>query len=68
MDSKITIITPTTGKNGLNRLIESLKKQTIPYTHILLWDDKREDAFLYPDEALATRSPYDLNCNNGNIT
>jgi hypothetical protein len=69
MDAKITIISPTTGKNGLNKLIESLKRQTVPYTHILLWDDKREDAFLYPDEVcLSTKNPYDLNCNNGNIT
>lgn len=45
----ITIITPTTGKRSLFKLIESLKKQSVPYRHLLLWDNKREDEFLYPD-------------------
>jgi len=38
----VTIITPTTGKKSLNRLIDSLKEQTVDFVHILLWDDKRE--------------------------
>jgi glycosyltransferase involved in cell wall biosynthesis len=62
MNVPITIITPTTGKKSLFKTIASLEKQTLRYEHILLWDDKRDDDFLYPDpETLKARSPYDLN-------
>lgn len=57
----ITIITPTTGKDGLFKLSKSLKSQSVPYIHMLLWDDKREDKFLYPDpNTLKTMDPNDM--------
>lgn len=64
----ISIISPTTGKDSLFKLIDSLEKQGISYVHILLWDDKREDRFLYPDAStLKTLNPMDLNkeCEDG---
>jgi len=61
----ITIITPTTGKSTLYDLIESMDGQDVPYVHILLWDDKREDSFLYPNSiTLKVKSPYDLDSSN----
>jgi len=42
MDRKITIITPTTGKSSLFKLIDSIKLQEVNYTHLILWDDKRD--------------------------
>lgn len=62
MDNKlVTIITPTTGKNTLFRAIESLKNQEVSYEHILLWDDKRGDGFLYPDpETMRVKEPHSL--------
>ena len=57
----ITVITPTTGKDGLFKLIDSMNKQSVPYEHILLWDDKRDDKFLYPDpKTFETLSPYNV--------
>ena len=40
----ITIITPTTGKASLLKLIESIDRQTAPGQtfHLLLWDDYRD--------------------------
>jgi hypothetical protein len=40
----ITVLTPTTGKTSLNKLIESIDTQTTTSNifHILLWDNKRE--------------------------
>ncbi len=50
----VTIITPTTGKPGLRKLIESLRRQKVDYTHILLWDQVRNAAaakpFSYEDD------------------
>lgn len=58
-DNKISIITPTTGKDGLFKLIESIEIQNVPYEHILLWDNKREGKFFYPDpQTLETLSPH----------
>ena len=62
---KISIITPTTGEDSLFRLITSLDRQSIPFEHILLWDDKRLDSYLYPNPTtLKTNNPYDLNSDN----
>ena len=47
-EAKISIITPTTGKDSLSKLIDSLERQTIPWVHIVLWDDKREGDYLFP--------------------
>jgi len=41
----VTVITPTTGKDSLFKLIKSLGNQNIPYVHLLLWDNKREGRF-----------------------
>ena len=61
----ISIITPTTGKDSLFRLIESLNRQSVPFEHILLWDDKRDDDFLYPTSyTLEDKDPNDLNSHN----
>jgi len=60
----VSIITPTTGKKSLYRLIDSIRKQNVPYEHILLWDDKREGDFLYPDHDLKTKNPYDMEDQN----
>jgi hypothetical protein len=39
----ITVITPTTGKESLGRLIESIDSQSKGRVfHLLLWDDKRD--------------------------
>ena len=60
----VTIISPTTGKKTLFRLIESIEKQNVPYIHILLWDDKREDSFLFPNTDMKIQQPEDLTtCN-----
>lgn len=41
----ITIITPTTGKDSLFNLIESVTKQGVPICHIILWDDIKQGRF-----------------------
>lgn len=41
----VSIITPTTGKDSLFNLIESITKQGLSVIHIVLWDDKREGCF-----------------------
>jgi hypothetical protein len=68
-ETKITIISPTTGKKSLYKLIESLDAQNVNFNHIILWDDKRDDDFLYPNPTtLKVRDPYELNSSvNGNI-
>lgn len=61
-NTSISIITPTTGKNGLKKLIQSINSQGVTFEHIILWDDKREDEFLYPDaQTIKTKDPYSLN-------
>lgn len=42
---EVTIITPTTGKDTLFRLIETITRQNLQVVHMLLWDDVREDRF-----------------------
>lgn len=39
----ITVITPTTGKPGLEKLMGSLREQSIKYMHLLLWDEVRHE-------------------------
>jgi len=48
----VTVVTPTTGSPSLCRLVESMNQQTVPWVHILLWDDKKWDsiAAVYPIE------------------
>lgn len=43
----ITVITPTTGKDSLFNLMQSIlmQRNSVPVTHVLLWDDKREGKF-----------------------
>ena len=64
----LTIITPTTGKDSLLHAIESIKNQTssMPIMHLMLWDNKREDGFLYPSkEDNVAMDPCDLECEVG---
>jgi len=62
-DIPITIITPTTGKSSLNRLFESLEAQSVGWVHILLWDEKREGEFLFPNaDTYLVKYPKDLEC------
>lgn len=60
MDTAITIITPTTGKDSLFNLIESVKAQEMPVEHILLWDDKREGIYDGTANLAQTQNPKDL--------
>ena len=66
---EITILTPTIGSNSLFKLIDSLdNNQSVPFVHILLWDDKRVDKFLYPNpETLTVLSPDSLNSSSPNL-
>jgi hypothetical protein len=41
----VTVITPTTGKDSLFNLVESVTKQGVPLCHILLWDDIKQGRF-----------------------
>ena len=62
--AKISIITPTTGKSGLWKLLESVENQTVPFAHILLWDWKREGDFLYPNnQTMKAMIPKDTDLN-----
>src|SRR5262245_16205222 len=47
----VTIITPTTGKPSLDRLIESIEQQTVSGAtfHLLLWDNVRDPAACTPE-------------------
>lgn len=47
---ELTVITPTTGKESLLKLIDSIEKQTIAdkIFHILLWDEFRSENALNP--------------------
>jgi hypothetical protein len=49
--TKLTVITPTTGRPSLDALIESMDRQTIgnPPFHILLWDNVRDAAARAPE-------------------
>jgi hypothetical protein len=51
MDPIITVITPTTGKPGLDTLISSIEKQTLPGRtfHYLLWDNNRDPVTRTPE-------------------
>jgi hypothetical protein len=55
--AQVTIITPTTGRRSLARLLLSISAQEggVPVQHLLLWDDKR-DPGAPPAEAFATAS------------
>lgn len=58
-----TVITPTTGKESLFFLINSLKQQNMPISHILLWDNQREGRFANFDPVtLSTQTPTELDC------
>lgn len=56
MDPIITVITPTTGKPGLDMLISSIEKQTLPGRtfHYLLWDNNRDPAARSPESYNST--------------
>lgn len=46
----LTVITPTTGKESLGKLIETIEKQSInkDVYHVLLWDDYRSHMSILP--------------------
>lgn len=48
---KLTVITPTTGKPGLNKLINSIDSQNFnnDIYHLLLWDDFRDELAESPE-------------------
>lgn len=56
----VTVITPTVGAESLSKLIKSLQRQSVPYRHLLLWDDKRIGRFLYPNKDGVVLKPQDL--------
>jgi hypothetical protein len=59
MDNILTVITPTTGKKSLDNLIDSIESQDFSVVHMLLWDNKREEDYLYPDtNTLKAKDPY----------
>jgi len=58
----VSVVTPTTGKDSLFNLIESMSKQGVPINHILLWDNKREGRFSPTSEG--KMSPEELNKEN----
>jgi hypothetical protein len=66
----ITVITPTTGKDSLINAINSLKNQqsAIPIRHVLLWDNKREGDFLFPNAEGTWKDPLELQCQEINYT
>ena len=48
----LTVITPTIGRKNLDKLIESIEKQTVSdkIFHILMWDEFRETGSKLPEE------------------
>jgi len=66
----ITVITPTTGRDSLKLTMQSVQNQksVIPIKHLLLWDNKREDEFLFPNDAGKVRSPYDMEREGANYS
>ena len=45
-----TIITPTVGRRSLLRLKERLRLENVPYVHLVMWDEKRCEDALRPEE------------------
>ena len=45
----VTIITPSIGRPSLWRLIQSLDEQPVPFCHIMLFDDFRDEQALAPE-------------------
>lgn len=48
----ITVITPTLGRRSILRLIESLKRQDVKVLHLIMWDKKRCEDSLLPDDSI----------------
>jgi hypothetical protein len=45
-----TIITPTMGNQSLLKLKESLKHETIPFIHLVIWDTRRVENAIRPED------------------
>jgi hypothetical protein len=62
----VTVITPTTGRDSLRKLIDAIDHQqgSIRVQHILLWDDKRQPGAPTPEE-LASSNRWSLVMPNG---
>jgi hypothetical protein len=49
----------------LSKLIDSIEIQGVSYVHILLWDNKRDDEYLYPNsETLRVKNPRHFDASN----
>jgi hypothetical protein len=66
----ITVITPTTGRESIYNAIQSIKNQSsnANVNHIILWDNKREGDFLYPNAHGKAKDPLELECDTGNYS
>lgn len=51
-----TIITPTIGNHSLLKLKESLRAETTPFIHLVLWDSHRVENALTPEEIEDSRT------------
>ena len=61
----VSIITPTTGSDGLYKLIDSIAAQDVDFEHILLWDEKRHDRFSGAgQDGGGPTSPHELDADN----
>lgn len=47
-EAVFTIVTPTVGRRTLLRLKECLRKERVPYVHLIMWDTKRCENALRP--------------------
>ena len=45
-----TVITPTVGRRTLLRLKKCLRREKVPYVHLVMWDQKRCEDALKPEE------------------
>jgi len=46
----ITVITPTIGRASLIKLVKSLTLQNVNITHLMMWDNKREEKGYLPND------------------
>lgn len=67
-DPIISVITPTTGKNSLMLLQDSIRKQGVPVEHILLWDNIRQDEFMNGNSPSSLIKPNDWDDHNMLVT
>lgn len=49
---EITVITPTLGRRSILKLIESLQRQDVKILHLIMWDSKRVEDGLSPEDPI----------------